>query len=140
VIRALTVLAPLAALLVVSGCGDGSADGGNAADTGETSLSIEYWEDAGKPDDSVTWMLTCDPTGGSHPDPEAACDALASVDVSVFEPVPPDTACIEIFGGPQRAEVSGTLNGGTIEATFNRRNGCEIERWDAVGALLPSGG
>jgi hypothetical protein len=50
------------------------------------------------------------------------------------------SACIEIFGGPQRAEVSGTLNGGTIEATFNRRNGCEIERWDAVGALLPSGG
>jgi hypothetical protein len=62
------------------------------------------------------------------------------VDGDVFEPVPEDTACTEIFGGPQRAEITGTLGGKRVDATFTRANGCEIERWDALGAVLPDAG
>jgi hypothetical protein len=133
-VRALQLLASLALLLLATACGsDGSADT-------RTALTIVYWEDGQRPDDSVTWSLECEPATGSHPDPAAACTALDSVDRSVFEPVPDDTACTEIFGGPQRAEITGTLDGEPVDATFTRANGCEIERWDTLEAVLPDAG
>jgi len=49
---------------------------------------------------------------------------------------PPTTACTEIFGGPERARVRGTLRGEPVSAEFSRVNGCEINRWDAVAPLL----
>lgn len=57
-----------------------------------------------------------------------------------FEPVPPDVACTEIYGGPATAKVTGTLDGEPIEAEFARNNGCEIARWDRVEWLLGPGG
>jgi hypothetical protein len=44
--------------------------------------------------------------------------------------------CTQIDGGPATAEVSGTWRGERVEAEFSRQNGCEIARWDRVGALL----
>jgi len=79
--------------------------------------------------------LTCDPAGGDHPDPEAACRALDALE-HPFAPVPADTACTEIYGGPQTARVTGTYRGQPVHATFNRTNGCEIARWDGHVALL----
>ena len=82
--------------------------------------------------------LTCDPPGGTHPNPDAACSALAG-DPQAFEPVPPDTACTMIFGGPEQATVVGTVNGEEIDAAFERSNGCELDRWDRMAALLQLG-
>ena len=125
---------PLAAcLLLAAACG---GDGPRGA----TSLTIVYWEDGSRPDERVTWSLSCDPPAGTHPDPAGACAAVASADRSVFEPVPDDRACTEIFGGPQRAEVTGTVDGREVDALFTRANGCEIERWDALAGLLPAAG
>jgi hypothetical protein len=130
-VRAAALALPVTLLLLAGACGGGS-------DGGPTSLTVVFWEDGQRPEDSVTWELSCDPAAGSHPDPEAACATVASADADVFDPVPGDTACTEIFGGPQRADVSGTVAGETVEATFTRANGCEIERWDALVGLLPA--
>lgn len=51
-------------------------------------------------------------------------------------PVDPQTACTEIFGGPQTARVTGTLRGEAVDARFSRQNGCEIARWDRAASLL----
>jgi Subtilisin inhibitor-like len=83
-------------------------------------------------------MLTCDPDGGTHPDPEAACAAL-SEDPEALEPVAPDVACTLIFGGPEQATVVGVLDGDEIDAAFEYSNGCEIDRWDRLAALLQLG-
>lgn len=40
--------------------------------------------------------------------------------------------CTEIWGGPDRAWVTGRYRGTTVSASFSRRNGCEIARWDAL--------
>jgi hypothetical protein len=133
-VRALPLLAPLALLLLATACGSDGSEGSR------TALTIVYWQDGERADESVTWSLECGPAAGTHPDPTAACAALDSVDGDVFEPVPEDTACTEIFGGPQRAEITGTLGGERVDATFTRANGCEIERWDALGAVLPDAG
>ena len=82
-----------------------------------------------------TWMLTCDDAGGDHPDPQAACDALARMDAP-FGPLPKDQLCTEIYGGPQTAKVEGVYRGVPTLAEFRRTNGCEISRWDAYLAVL----
>ncbi len=56
-----------------------------------------------------------------------------------FAPVPIGVACPDIYGGPQTALVTGTFRGRGVHATFNRHDGCEIARWDAVRFLFPAG-
>ncbi|GAA3815982.1 SSI family serine proteinase inhibitor [Cellulomonas soli] len=88
-----------------------------------------------------TWTLTCDPVGGSHPDPLGACLALGTPEgVAALAPVPASTMCTEIWGGPQTAHVTGTLDGEPVDATFSRTDGCQIARWDTLVAVLGTGG
>ena len=129
----------LVGILVLSACGD--ADSGSAVTSPEetptsppTSLTISV--DLGDGSAAQEWTLTCDPPGGSHPQPEAACAALADIDPTVFDPVPPNQVCTQIFGGPETATVSGTWNGDAVDAAFARNNGCEIARWEAAVEVL----
>lgn len=85
------------------------------------------------------YTLTCAPQGGNHPDAAAACSALAA-GTAVFAPADPNQACTEIFGGPQTATVTGTVNGVQLSGTFSRANGCEIARWDALAAVFANAG
>ncbi|UGY92457.1 SSI family serine proteinase inhibitor [Streptomyces gobiensis] len=105
---------------------------------GEHRLTITYKED--KDADEKEYVLRCKPTGGNHPDAQAACDA---VDKAVkgpknpWEPVPEDALCTQIYGGPQTARVTGVWNGQKIKSDFDRTNGCEIARWDTLVPALP---
>ncbi len=89
---------------------------------------------------TTTTKLTCEPTGGDHPKPDDACAALAAAWPSAFEPVAKDLACTEIYGGPETASVSGTIDGKPVNAQFKRNNGCEIARWEQVQSLLGAAG
>ena len=113
----------------------------SAAPSSGTSLRITYWEDAGKPLHHVTWTLRCNPAGGSLARPVRACTRILAGGVELFAPVPKNTVCTEIYGGPQAARVVGTLRGEVVRASFSRKNGCEIARWRRVSPwLLPPGG
>ncbi len=85
---------------------------------------------------TVTRTLTCEPAGGDVEAAEEACDQLGAVGTAVFAGVPPDAMCTQVYGGPQTATVTGSVGGGQVQATFSRTNGCEIDRWDALSALL----
>lgn len=100
-----------------------------------TVLMIEV---LGEPDaePSKHW-LTCQPTGGSHPQAAAACRRLNHLTGDPFQPVPPGSMCTMMYGGPQRATVEGIARGKPVAAEFNRTNGCEIARWDALVPVLP---
>ncbi|MFD0901217.1 SSI family serine proteinase inhibitor [Actinomadura sediminis] len=80
------------------------------------------------------WTLTCDPPGGSHPEPAAACAALAEAE-DPFEPVT-SKICTKIYGGPATATVQGTWRGREIDAKFSREDGCELHRWNEVAPLF----
>ncbi|CAN5270678.1 hypothetical protein BH09ACT10_BH09ACT10_18230 [soil metagenome] len=124
-LRAASRLAALAVVgLLLAACADSESTAKPGGDPA-TSLKIVT--------DGVSRTLTCEPAGGSHPDPTTACAALAKAEASVFEAVPADRMCTAIFGGPQVAKVTGTLNGKEIDASFSRTNGCEVGRWDALG-------
>ena len=67
--------------------------------------------------------------------------AAVSGGAKLFASLPQDTVCTEIYGGPQKARVVGTVNGQRVRAMFTRTNGCEISRWQRISPwLLPAGG
>ncbi|MER8028719.1 SSI family serine proteinase inhibitor [Streptomyces bauhiniae] len=85
-------------------------------------------------------QLFCHPEGGDHPDPGAACRVLdenTQWGRDTFAPVPPDSVCTMIDGGPATAHVTGYWAGRPVDAEFSRRNGCEIARWDRLVPFLP---
>ena len=120
--------------------GEGSGSAGTAP-APEVSADLTVSLDETGTGTYVTWTLTCDPAGGDHPDPAAACAALvAAGGADAFAPIPRDQMCTEIYGGDQVARVVGTVGRGTGGATFARTNGCEIARWDPLAPLLGSTG
>lgn len=88
----------------------------------------------------TAFHLTCEPVGGDHPAAAAACAAIAAAGgAAAFEPTPADVACTEQWGGAQTATVEGTVGGTAVSADFDRTNGCEISRWDALAPLFGPG-
>ena len=81
-------------------------------------------------------------SGTRHPPrPAVACRRLAAGGPKLFAPLPPNVVCTQIYGGPQKARVVGTVAGRRVRATFTRTDGCQISRWQALSPwLLPPGG
>jgi hypothetical protein len=133
--RALISLVAAAALL--SACGseaESDAGGGNPSPQAATELKVEFRPN-GRDGQVIFALLTCAPPGGDHPQAEQACAALAS-NADALQPVAGDVACTEIYGGPETAEVTGVFQGRQVRARFDRTNGCEIDRWERLAALL----
>jgi hypothetical protein len=142
----IALLLAAAAAVLVTGCGSETQGGASEPPAssdptgagGVTELTVAVQAGLGSGEQEYT--LTCDPPGGDHPDPDAACRALAAMD-DPFAPVPKDQACTDIYGGPQTATVAGTYRGAEVRARFERTDGCQIARWDAyVDLLVERGG
>lgn len=129
------VLLVLPTALLLAGC-SGGADEVTTSSPSATRLQIEVVAEPGA--SPATWTLTCEPAGGDHPDPEAACADLARTP-EPLAPVPADAVCTELYGGPQTAVVRGTLDGRDVSVELSRTDGCRTEQWDRLGALLPIG-
>jgi hypothetical protein len=118
----LPIAAPLCALaLAAAGCGGGDDEGG--ASDGGTDL-----------------LVTVHPQGPAGParERQVSCDEGGGCGVKAADlaPVPSDTACAEIYGGPATATVTGRLNGDQVSARFNLTDACEIARWKRASVLL----
>jgi hypothetical protein len=138
------LLALAVAPVLIAGCGNSDketvtpqAGASESGGTVSTKLTIVSDDGAGK---TETWTLTCDPAGGTHPDPEAACAALAAKGKTAMPAVAKDMMCTQQYGGPQTAKVTGTWKGEAVDASFSRTNGCEISRWQSLKGLLPDAG
>ena len=101
-----------------------------------TDLTITVWAQGQDAGGARRWTLRCGPAGGSLPRAARACTSLAGVR-NPFRPIPKDTVCTEIYGGPQEALVRGTHAGGRVWARFNRTDGCQIDRWNRIRFLFP---
>lgn len=143
----LGVIAVLGLVLMTAACAGGdSGPGASPSSAGSSSpgspspdsarLTIVVDNGAGS---TTTWTLTCDPIGGTHPDPEGACAALRD-HPTALDPVPKDKMCAQVYGGPQRATISGTWGDEQVFASLSRTDACETARWDALVPLVPSGG
>lgn len=130
------VLALALAAATLGACASGSAGASR-----ETVLTVVYWPEGMQAGERTVWTLRCSPAGGTLPRPARACRRLAELGARAFAPVPRDVVCTQIYGGPQEARVSGIVEGRRVWARFNRRDGCQISRWNALSPwLLPPGG
>ncbi|WP_380164513.1 SSI family serine proteinase inhibitor [Jannaschia sp. R86511] len=123
-----------------------------AADLPADPAGAELTIVVGGPDAGGPVTLSCDWSAGtatgSHPDPERACaDLLVALGAgNPFTPVAPDAMCTQVYGGDATAEVTGAVldaEGGPVDVagTFALTDGCEIDRWQRLGAVLsPYGG
>jgi hypothetical protein len=123
------LVALVALLVLLVGCGSDAAPSGAP----RYDVTVSFWP-AGRGSEARTASLTCDPDGGSHPDPAKACDALLQHE-DALQPVAGDVACTEIYGGPQLA----TISGADVHATLSRENGCQIARWEALAPVVELG-
>ncbi|MDJ0384010.1 SSI family serine proteinase inhibitor [Streptomyces sp. G-G2] len=95
----------------------------------------------GNPRADGEYRLECDPPGGTHPEAAQACERLAEFAKKKRDPfaaVSKRQLCTLQDGGPATARVTGTWQGREVNARFDRRNGCEIARWNDLEPLLPS--
>jgi hypothetical protein len=116
--RRLAILVPvLLALVTLAACGDDeeqpAAPGGDA-----TQLNVEVTDAASQP---IRMTLRC---GGT-------CD-VARLDEALTED--PERACTQQYGGPEKAHVTGTVNGRPIDITLARSDGCGIAAYEALFA------
>ena len=87
--------------------------------------------------DRRSFTLGCRPARGTLSRPAAACTKLSTGGAALFAPPAKEQVCTDVYGGPQRAIVSGTVDGRRIWVSLRRRDGCEIDRWRKLAFLLP---
>lgn len=133
------VLVVLALSLVLAGCQRDSGEMSDPADETPPASELTISTTDGPGQAPTMWTLTCDPPGGSHPDPAGACQALETAR-RPFAPVPADMRCTQVYGGPETAAITGTWRGERVDASYKRTDGCETARWNALRAVLAPAG
>jgi subtilisin inhibitor-like len=136
--HALALIAVVFGLGGLLGCSSsGESDSAAAAEPGTANLRIAVWPQGKGTGEARRWRLRCGPVGGTLPARARACRRLLALE-RPFRPVPSGAACIQIYGGPEVAEVRGRLRGEPVASTFSRTDGCQIERWNRVRFLFPT--
>jgi hypothetical protein len=128
------------AALALAGCGgEEEAGGGSGSGTAApaTQLTVRVDPDGDGPEQPKQARISCEGESRGRGGPCAAAGRLRPAD---FEPTPGDVACTELFGGPETATISGTLEREQVQGRFSRQDGCEIARWEKVSALLAEAG
>ena len=80
------------------------------------------------------WTLKCEPTGGTHPNPAAACAVLLKAK-NPFAPLPKGIMCPMIRVGTKTAIVKGTYFGKQVDTKFTP-GGCDLAKWNQVGQIF----
>jgi hypothetical protein len=124
-----TAAAFAAAALLAAGCGGDDAGDGGSEQLASDELTVVLDADGPGGEPSRTATLSC-------PGADRGCAQLHAISAGDFEPVAPGTACTEIYGGPDVAEISGTIDGEPVATEVTRADGCQIERFDRFAPLL----
>jgi hypothetical protein len=115
-------------------CGSAAAPSGAAAGGAAPKVSLDI-KVSGKPGAPAThWTLQCDPAGGTHPDPAAACATLLKAK-DPFAPAQKGVDCPMIIVGSKTAIVKGTYFGKHIDRTFVE-GGCDLPSWAKLGQIF----
>jgi hypothetical protein len=132
--RCLLIAAVCAA--AATACGSTPAPSGAAAPSStpapKVSLDITVSSTPGAP--TKHWTLRCDPAGGTHPDPSAACAVLLKAK-NPFAPLPKGIMCPMIRVGTKTAIIEGTYFGKHVDLRLSE-GGCWLARWGQIGQIF----
>ena len=139
--RRLAIVAPIVvAALLCAACAGAPLPGGSQL---RAEISVVIQDPQGSP---ISYVIRCDAgeasvRGGAQIDAADACRALArpAVQNRLVRGPSPEQVCTQVYGGPQTAMLSGTLEGQAVNAVVTRDDGCGIGDWDNLlkDLLLP---
>jgi hypothetical protein len=147
------LLVPL--LVLGAACGDdgggddgapGGGDGGRGTRLTVTGVATRPVADPSTPPTEVPFEGTLDcetdpPTGTGmfRADAAGVCGRVAA-EADEFGKLDPDPGriCTEIYGGPQLARITGTVDGTPVNLEIARNDGCGIGDWTRFEFLLGS--
>jgi hypothetical protein len=66
------------------------------------------------------------------------CDSARALRTLLTAKPPRDRFCTRIYGGPETARVTGTLDGIAVDRRLKRTDGCEIADYAKAARLLPA--
>jgi len=129
-----TAAASTAAVRTVADLGGVSPSPGIFPWSAAVDITITVQQTATSP--IYQWTLTCDPDGGTLPDPVRACDRLSQV--TLPPPAPPlHIMCPMIVYGPQMVTIDGWWHGRWISLRLDRTDaGCEAASWNGLITAL----
>jgi hypothetical protein len=93
-------------------------------------LTLTYVARAGHAD---AVKLTCNPTGGPHPEAARACALLRTTGADPGRITPAPVMCVLLYA-PVTARISGTWRGSRVAWSHQYGNSCEMTR--ATGVLF----
>jgi hypothetical protein len=131
-------LAPAIAVLVALavGCGDDEGDSSGLSTPSGKGSALELTLDPDGADGEEPQVKTVECPDPPRLGPDPLCGHVLILSPQDLEPVPPQVACPEIYGGPDILRIQGTLEGKAVDATLTRENGCEIDRFDTWSPIL----
>lgn len=131
--RYFLIAATCAAAAAACGTATSSGPGGGSTPAPpKVSLSITVSGSPGSP--ARHWTLTCDPAGGTHPNPAAACaDLIRAKGPSA--PQPKGLDCPMILASAKVATIQGTYFGQRVNSTLHD-GGCTLSRWAELGQVI----
>ena len=133
----------LIAALAAAGVGGGSSGGSRAAAGDSVRLTVTFTR---RPGQLRIAHLRC---SGSTATADGflravgagrACAHARKIAGLLTSGPPTGRACSEIFGGPERAVVTGRIGSRSIRHTFKRTDSCEIGDWRRAQPLVPRPG
>jgi len=114
-------------MTVVAACGADDEQPASPARADSTHLTVEVTRAASDP---IRMELRC---GGARPCEQPQFDRLEAALIARDEPA---KACTLQYGGPERAHVTGTIDGRSVDATLTRSDGCGIADYEALFAAF----
>jgi hypothetical protein len=130
--RYLLIAAICAAAATACGTKPATTSPTGAAVAPKVSLDITITTTPSAP--SKHWTLQCDPAGGTHPDPAAACAVLLKAKAPFAAP-PKGMMCPMIRVGTKTAIIEGTYYGKHVDARFTP-GGCDLAKWNEIGQIF----
>jgi hypothetical protein len=124
--RLIGLLPALLAATAISACGADDEQPAEPSRPATTQLRVSV---TGAGPHPVRVGLTC---GGNEPCDRSRLHKLSGI----VKRDDAKQACTQQYGGPERARVTGTLEGEPVDITVTRENGCEIADYQALFAAL----
>jgi Subtilisin inhibitor-like len=114
--------------------GSGSTGSSPGAGAQPAKISLDIQVSHGRGTAIRHWTLRCQPAGGTHPDPAAACRVLLHAK-NPFGPLRKGIMCPMIVAGSEVAKIRGTWHGKPVNITMNQ-GGCWLARWNEIGQIF----
>jgi hypothetical protein len=129
-------------VLIVAGCGSaaaptagGSASHHHAATTAAAKTDLHFTITNGTTGPVQHWTLRCNPAGGTHPDPAAACRTLQGLISPFGQQGSIKMMCPMILASARQAFITGTYDGHRVSEHLVD-GGCDFSRWAKLKKLF----